>query len=62
MPEPKAPFQLRLASIEVKRQLEERAKRNLRSLNAEINARLIESLANENAPGGCNRPEALNTK
>lgn len=62
MPEPKAPFQLRLASLAVKRQLEERAKRNLRSLNAEINARLIESLEKENAPGGCNRPEALNTK
>jgi len=50
MTDPKAPFQLRFVSLEVKRQLEEQAKRNLRSLNAEINARLIESLEKESAP------------
>lgn len=50
MSAPTAPFQLRFASLDVKRQLEERAKHNLRSLNAEINARLIASLQKEGAP------------
>jgi len=61
MSEPKAPFQLRFASPGLKRRLEEQARNNLRSLNAEINARLIMSLEKENAPAAAT-VEALDTK